>query len=255
MANQPAFIQKQYDFAAHIRHPQKNPCPDDVEPRRMKIYADLFYNNVEDFISSSFPVLRSIHDDASWHHLVRDYFHRHRAKTPLFPEMPREFLTYLENERPSSEPDYPFMLELAHYEWTELALSLSDRQADWTNIDPDGDLLTGRPVLSPLAWPLSYHWPVHQIGPDFLPDSPAENMTYLLIYRDQNDEIRFMELNPVTARLLQLIMEPSINTVETMLHQIARELAHPEPALVVQAGLTILQDLVKRQIILGIDNT
>lgn len=253
MADQPAFIRKQYEFSAHIRNPQTNPRPDDVEARRMNIYTELFYNNVEGFMSSSYPVLREIHDDESWHHIIRDYFHKHKAKTPLFPEMPREFLHYLENERHPEQSDYPFMLELAHYEWAELALSLSEQEPELTNVDTNGNLLQGLPVISPLVWTLSYHWPVHQIGPEYLPDSQPDTMTYLLLYRDRDDEVHFLEINPVTARLLQLIEEEFLASTEIMLQQIAKELNHPDPQIVIQGGLSIVQDLSQRNIILGVN--
>lgn len=254
MAEQAAFIRTQYAFAAHIRNPQIHPCPGDVESRRMKIYNELFYNNVEGFMTNGFPVLRAIHDDESWHHLIRDYFHIHRAKTPLFPEMSREFLYYLQHERQPRQDDYPFLLELAHYEWAELALSLSEQEVDWTNVDLNADLLQGRPVLSSLAWNLSYHWPVHQIGPDYLPDVPSDIAICLLLYRDSNDEVRFIELNPVTARLLQLIEEQSSPSGLAMLQQIATEMNHPAPELVIEGGLSIMQDLIQRNVILGVND-
>ena len=47
--------------------------------------------------------------------------------------------------------DFPFLLELAHYEWVELALSIDEREPADIAADPVGDLLEGRPVLSPLA--------------------------------------------------------------------------------------------------------
>lgn len=251
MASQTAFTDKQFEFAAHIRNPGTNPKPGDVEARRMKIYNDLFYNNVEGFMANSYPVLREIYDDQAWHKLIRDYFEQHRASTPLFPEMPGEFLKYLEHERHALETDYPFLLELAHYEWAELALSLSNQEPDWRKIDKTVDLLDGEPVISPLAWILSYQWPVQNIGPNYLPEEAPETETYLLLYRDSEDEVHFMELNPVTARLLQLIQDKKLNSSRQMLIQIAEELSHPEPQTVIQGGLNILQDLYQRQVILG----
>ena len=56
-------MQQQYEFAAHIRDPEHKPAPDDIEDRRMGIYRELFYNNVEGFLSNSFPVLRKLMDD------------------------------------------------------------------------------------------------------------------------------------------------------------------------------------------------
>jgi len=245
------FKQTQYAFAAHIRDPQRHPCPQDVEDRRMNIYRELFYNNVESFMASSFPVLRNIMKDEHWHALIRDYFSRHKAGTPLFPEMPREFLHYLQNEHEPQDNNPPFLLELAHYEWVELALTLADEETDYTQINSSGDLLEHHPVLSSLAWPLQYNYPVHQIGPDYLPDKPADNPTYIIVYRNQNDEIGFLEINPVTARLLQLLSEQPARSGRNILEQIATEINHSSPEVVVQGGLTILQDLQARDIILG----
>ena len=93
------FTTIQHIFTSHIRDPELNPAPAEFEARRMEIYRDLFYRNVEGFIANSFPVLRKITPDERWHSMIRDYFKTHRAQTPLFPRMPLEFLHYLERER------------------------------------------------------------------------------------------------------------------------------------------------------------
>ncbi|MEK6596470.1 MAG: DNA-binding domain-containing protein, partial [Pseudomonadota bacterium] len=77
-ADRPGFVHQQYAFAAHIRNPEKNPRPEDIEERRMKIYRELFYNNVEDFMANTYPVLRQITPDDRWHAMMRDYFANHR---------------------------------------------------------------------------------------------------------------------------------------------------------------------------------
>lgn len=251
-ADLPKFKQVQYEFTRHVRNPDKYPRPQDIEARRMQIYNELLFNNVEGFMSSGFPVLRSITPDDKWSRMMRDYFETHRSGTPLFPEMTREFLRYLEHERTAESDDYPFMLELAHYEWVELALSISDQEIATTNIDPDGDLLDGIPVLSPLAWAMSYQYPVHRIGPEFIPTEPGPQPSYLLVYRNQSDEVHFLELNPVTAHLLQLILEDNNLTSRQMLTAIAKQLQHPNPDVVIQGGLQILQDLKTRHVILGV---
>lgn len=254
MPDLPLFKQAQYEFAAHIRDPETNPKPDDVEARRMKIYNELFFNNVEDFIANTYPVLKEITAEDKWHEMIRDYFSHHLSQTPLFPEMPREFLKYLETERDNPN-DPPFMKELAHYEWIELALMTSelDNDINWNNIDKDGDLLNNQPVISPLAWALTYQYPVHQISTDFLPDTVSEQPVYLLIYRDNEDEVRFMELNPVTALLIQLINEDNDLTTKQMLEVIAEKMNHPDPNVVIEGGIQIIKDLKNRNVILGVN--
>lgn len=248
--DRPDFISKQYAFTAHIRDPKNNPRPGDVEERRMKIYRELFYNNVEDFMTNTYPVLREIIPDDHWHNIIRDYFAKHLSHTPLFPEMPREFLKYLEHERTPQPEDPIFMLELAHYEWVELALSILDEEIGPSIRDPEGDLLQCVPIISPLAWPLSYHFPVHKISPDFQPTIADKNLTHLVVYRDRNYEVNFIEANPVTARLLQLITDDDKRTGQALLEQIAAELSHPQPEMVISGGLEILTDLKKRDVIL-----
>lgn len=259
--DRPNFVQQQYAFTAHIRNPDQNICPQDVEERRMKIYRELFYNNVEGFMANTYPVLRSITPDERWHAMIRDYFARHQSHTPLFPEMPREFLKYLEHERTHDSKDPPFMLELAHYEWVELALSILDEKIDQkTTVIPEmqDDLLTGVPAVSPLAWLLSYHFPVHKISNEFQPQETDAQPTHLIIYRDKNDEIHFIEANPVTARLLQLLTDNDSNDHEdrrngqALLELIAAELNHPQPEVVVNGGLEILNDFMNRGILLGL---
>lgn len=251
MDDLPSFKRIQYEFTRHVRNPAKHPRPANIEARRMKIYNELLYNNVEDFMANGFPVLRSITSDDKWARMVRDYFEHHKSTTPLFPEMTREFLKYLENERAAETDDYPFMLELAHYEWVELALSISDQEPDFSNIDEEGDLLESRPVLSPLAWPLSYQYAVHKIGPEYLPDEPEEQPTYLVVYRDKDDEVHFLEINPVTAHLLQQLTEDNNQTSKEILSDIAQQLQHPNPDVVIQGGLQILHDLHTRGVIIG----
>lgn len=219
----------------------------------MAIYRELFFNNVSDLLGRSFPVLRKLLGPAGWDAMVRDWLVRHRAQTPLFLELPREFLAYLQDERELRAGDPPFMAELAHYEWVELALSIDEREPDIAGVDEGGDLLAGRPVLSPLAWSLAYAWPVHLIGPDYRPAEPPPEPTRLVVYRDRRDRVGFLEVNVVTARLLELLAENAAPrpTGRACLLRIADELGHAHPEAVVDAGAALLADLRARDVILG----
>lgn len=251
MAESPGFQQRQMEFAAHIRDPERNPAPQGVEDRRMAIYRELFYNNVEGFVASGFPVLRSLYTDPRWHRLVRGFFAEHRCKTPYFLEIAREFLSYLESEYQPTDNDPPFLLELAHYEWVELALQTADESAEVSGMDPNGDLLQNVPVLSTLVWALTYRYPVHRIAPDQQPREAPDAPTHLLVLRDRTDRVRFNEINPVTARLLALLQDNHTRTGLELLQRIAQELQHPDPAVVIAGGADILEDLRRQGVILG----
>jgi hypothetical protein len=249
-AETPAFIKQQYAFAAHIRNPEVNPGPEGIEDRRMAIYRELFYNNVEGFLANTFPVLKSLFDETTWHGMARDFYSTHQSHTPLFLEIPREFLAYLENERGQYDSDPAFLYELAHYEWTELALSVAET-SEKNGYQTDADLLETRPVLSSVAWPFVYNYPVHRISPEFQPEQPGEKPTYLLVYRDHEDEVGFIELNDVSARLFSLLQETAKTSGRSVLKTIAEELQHPDPEVVINSGLDILEEWRTRGIVLG----
>ena len=244
----PEFQRFQYAFTAHIRDPKVHPRPPGVEARRMKIYNALLYNNTEGFLLSCFPVLRRVLGKQKWARLVRAFFSTHRSHTPYFRQIPDEFIQYLQAEWPRAD-DYPeYVLELAHYEWIELVLSVSNRSPDWERIDVEGDLLDRRPVLNPVLTPLFYRWPVQRIRPRARV-MPTD--TYLLVFRDAEDQIQFMESNAFTARLLALL-EPGTLTGRAALQAVATESRHPDAETVIRGGLATMQTLSLRGAMLGV---
>ena len=223
-----AFQNTQREFAAYIRDPKGNPLPTGVEDRRANIYVRLFYNNIETFLASAFSVLRRLLDDAAWHRLVRGFLHEHRAQSPYFSHIPKEFLSYLA-ALPAADALPPFAWELCHYQWVKRALGQApdvDFQDDEQAIALDDAVL-----LSPLAWPLRYAFPVQRIGPEFQPQEAPAQPTYLIAVRDREHRVRFVSSNAATARLLRLIDEGEDagkgSTVRRCLQTVAEELRAP----------------------------
>lgn len=221
-----SFQQTQYVLTNHLRNPEQRSGPVGLEDRRLAIYRDLIYNNIEGFIAGSFPVLRSLMGDTQWHAMVRDFIVKHRAQTPYFLAISQEFLHYLMTERQPLADDFPFMLQLAHYEWAELAVDIAEAELPAAGDIPQ-NLDAARAQVSPLVMNLVYQYPVHKISRDYIPQ-PA-SITYLLVYRDQQDEVRFMEVNALTNRMLYLLQENSGASLGQVIQQLADELQHPEP--------------------------
>ncbi|MEL7045947.1 MAG: putative DNA-binding domain-containing protein [Pseudomonadota bacterium] len=217
--------QAQREMARFLRDPQGRAAPPGIEARRLQVYRDLVYRNIEGFISSAFPVLRGLYSDRAWEDLVRDFIQHHRCNTPLFLKISEEFLGYMaKREVP---PERPFEAELAHYEWLELAVDVSPGKP--AREQPDAQPHRHRARLAPTARLVAYAFPVHRIGASFQPrDSGAT--THLLVYRGLNDSVQFMELNMATARLLRET-NASPKDVATVIGSLAQEWAMQEPQL------------------------
>lgn len=238
-------------FAGHIRSPDSQPPPDGVEERRMAIYRRLFFNNLSSLLRQGFPVLYRCLGEQRWTRLVRQFLVEHRAETPLFPQLGHELVRFLAEGRTAEPEDPAFLVELAHYEWVEAALLFSDEDAGPDLADPNGDLLAEVPVVSPLAWNLSYRFPVHRIGPDFQPSEPEPEPTHLVVYRNRRDEVEFLKINAVTQRLLQLLKAGEQRSGLEVLRAIADELQHPKPDQVIAFGRGLLDDLRQRHVLVG----
>jgi hypothetical protein len=241
----------QYRFTAHIRDPENKPAPEGIEDRRMAIYRDLVYANMESFIASNFPVIRTLYDDVAWSVFTHEFFREHLCHTPLFPEFAREFLRWLELRQQQERDDPPWLLELAHYEWAELALSLD--QADIGDVPHDrgGDPLLGVPVVSPLACVLGYHYPVQLIGPDFRPEQVPAEPTWILLVRDREDNVRFHEINALSATLIERLRENSELSGAQCIDALLADRSAEEAAALRPAGLALLHELQSFEAILG----
>jgi hypothetical protein len=244
------FQQFQAGFAARIRDPQGAPLPAQVPERRMRAYEELVLNNIEGFLLSCYPITRKLLDDEEWSRIVRRFVIEHRCSTPLFREIPREFLEWMGDESDVLFLSMPFLYEFMHYEWLELAVLVAPDEAAPTEIDAAEDYTNAIPVLNPSAQLACYSYPVHLIGPDFQPQR-ADGHTYsYLVYRDAGDEVQFILLNPMSARLVQLLQLQETTGREALL-QVADEINHDDPDSLVEMGLGQLQEFHQAGALLG----
>lgn len=244
----PAFQQAQYNFAGHLRDPENIPAPAAIEDRRMGIYRDLIYNNIENFIANGFPVLREITDDDQWHSLVRDFIANHQSQSPYFLEISQEFLKYLQETRKPEPNDPPFLHELAHYEWVELALDVAEGEIP-PNQNLSGDVLANLVEVSPLVWSLSYQYPVHKISRTYQPTEPVDGGVFLLVYRNRHDVVGFFEINGLTALLIQKLQQQGM-TAREALEQVGNEIAYPDIEALLNFGQGLVSNLLERDVLI-----
>ena len=242
--NAPTLQAFQIAFGRRIRAGRQAPTPAGVPARRMAVYEELLFNNLRGFLDRCFPVARACLGEVRWRRLCRAFFRDWPCRSAWFREIPREFVDYLGAACRAPLPRW--FVDLARYEWAELAVDVMD--VALPPVDAAGDLLDGVPVVNPAVLQLAFEWPVHRIGPAFRPRRPQP--VNMLVYRDQEDEVCFMELSPATARLLQVLGKAASG--RDAIAQLALELGRPADGAFVDFGHHNLQALRHAGVILGV---
>lgn len=239
----------QSDFAAHLRDPDRRAAPAGSDERRVAVYRELVFNNVANLLAGAFPVLRSLHDSPLWSTLVRAWLREHRARTPLFPQVAGEFAAWLQTRADSGHAPL-WQAELADYEWMETVVANDSREIADVPHDPDGDLLEGRPLVSPLAHRLTYRHAVQHIRAGAVPDGEPAAPTHIVIVRDRHDRVGFVAVNALTMQLLHQLANPDAGTGRDVLFALAAQ-SGTAPETMLAAGGMLLSQLRSRDILLG----
>ena len=253
----PNFQQYQQAFTAYIRDPIGQPRPKNVSAKGMNIYKEIVFNNLFESVSACFPVARKVMGKRAWLSLIRKYFRVHSASTPIFRKIPEEFLTYLTNLEKSSSDTLPvYLTSLCHYEWIELLVSTMADSSPETVINNQiinvaGDLLEYQPAFNPTMQLLNYPYAVQKISPRYKPKEKVA--TQLLVFRNTEYIVKFIELNPITYRLIELLQDKGM-TSKRALTQITNEIGNLPLEKVIQFGLEILNELKNQGVVLGVYN-
>lgn len=247
-AQLPSFQRYQLAFTARLRDAKNAPPLAGVPHERMAVYEEIVFNNLFESVSACFPIASKVIGKRKWLKLNQAFMRDYSAHSPLFRKIPEQFLQYL--NKPSAElqqlmPDY--LNSLCHYEWVELLVS-GIEEPNPQGLQPNGDLATHKPVFSATMQLLNYDYAVHKITPRKKPQHKTS--TQLLVYRNADDMVKFIELNAVTYRLITMLLNEAM-TGRQALTLLAKELQHPQPESIIEFGLSILEDLRSQGVIIG----
>jgi hypothetical protein len=237
------FQQVQHQFVAYLRSPEQNEKPVDVRQERLDVYRELLFNNVSGFVSSAFPVLKSLYSEQAWQQRLQLFFAGYRCESPFFLSIAMSFLDFLQDQYELQSDDPVFMLELAHYEWLELELATRKAQVGLAVMDLKQQALQ----LSDLASVQAYQYPVHKICIEFQP-TEAE-ASFLLIHRNSDDEVKFIALNQLTTLLLEVLAQQPGLTLTELVGQLSPYVPQLDPTQLLSGAEQILLNFAEKGIV------
>jgi hypothetical protein len=240
---QPPSLQAfQQALGSHLRDPRRVKRPEGVPARRAGLYGELMLDKLAGLLCPCFPVTQAVLG-LRWPRLVRQFCREGQCQTPLFREVPGEFVRWLLATPDTDVPLPPWLRELVHHEWSELAVETApfDEAPGWVldpAVDAHGHWHGKVPRPNPAMMNLHYQWPVHRIGPRVRPRKPVP--TFMLVYRDRDEQVCFVQLNAVSSRLLHLACTSGLSA-RRVCDTVAAELGQPDSPQLVAQGLAQLQ--------------
>ncbi|UTW43106.1 putative DNA-binding domain-containing protein [bacterium SCSIO 12844] len=216
------FQQLQIAFTKQIRHGSDEKSDlKEVPAERIEVYRSCFISSIKEILTNCFPILSEILKGSRWQLLVENFYAHSHAQTPLFYEVPEEFLSYLLENKPFID-ELPFINELAHYEWMELVLDIAEGNPAKPTVDVI-NFESAKLYVSSLAEVVAYHYKVHHINLSYQPTVDEQVATYLCIYRNDQDQVKFMELNAVSAKFILMLKDKPKVAIKAM-QELASEL-------------------------------
>ena len=235
------FERYQTDFTAHIRAPKLHKKPANVNTARMAVYQNAVFNNMAESVNVCFPVCQAVLGKRAWQKLMREFVANFAAASPIFKDIPAQFLQFITAKKELSS----YFAALAHYEWAELAVS--HLPANNKDLSKKTDLLKQIPILAPHLL-LQYDFAVHKITKNKKPKQI--DITQILIYRNAEYEVKFIELNPMAFSLLKQLEEEKMAGAQA-LARLAEHTKHIDANVMVKFGGEMLHQLLDAGAILG----
>jgi len=256
----PEFQRYQHQFVDYLRHPLEIDVVPEPLPQSSTVYAKLLFSKIEGSLDNCFPISCELLGTKRWTQLIQSFIKDHRCQSPLYREIPDEFINYLMNE-PSAIVLPEFIIELAHYEWMELVLETEKATQSPPCFPITKDILNVIPAFNPVFHLLHYHYPVQHItaSDPYWKDWESGTEPYsqesiiLAGLRDNDYKVQFIEINTVTARLIELTQE-GFSTAEQALLELAAEMHYGDHETILPFGHDIFKQLEQQQIIVGSHN-
>jgi hypothetical protein len=165
---------------------------------RIGTYRDLVRNSFLDLLSRIYPYSKKL-IGKEWERLLSEYFEFFPPKSPVLNKIAENFPLFLSHQEKVLKK-YPFIHELAMYEWLELEIADKENRS----------IKKGK--LNPIHVLFSSNYPVHKTieyidnNADLNKLEPIE--THIIIYRDpRTHQVRFFELSKASLAYIELFKQ------------------------------------------------
>jgi uncharacterized protein len=221
--------------------------PEHLAGTRQAVYRTLVRSNMDDVIESFLPRTEARLGRRFWEE-VQLFYQNQGPQTHYLRDIPSEFVAWLLKRWPH-DPSIPsYICDLARHEVVAMEVGSAPAEAE-KDVGPLD--LSAPAVFADALRLIRYEYVIHEL-PEELEDrsEPEKRSIHLLIYRDSEHDLHYLELSLTAAAILQRMLEPS-TTVQEAIVQGAQATNIPVNDDLLMGTGKLLADLAEREVLLG----
>jgi hypothetical protein len=219
-------------------------------PRRLAVYRSLVRNGLGAVVARMLPRTRARLNASCAGRFDADvsrFLEEVGPRTHYLRDVPQELFAWA-RPRWAADPNVPsYVLDLAAHELACFAVAAAESRPDAPA--PGAVLPESAIAFADSTRLLRYGWAVHELPADeTAADSPAHRQVNLLAYRDVGHAVRWLELSPLAAAIVEHLV-----VGETLQSAVESACKHHRtaPAAVAADVARLLADLAHRGVLLG----
>ena len=135
---------------------------------------------------------------------------------------------------------------MAHYERVEVDVQFTTVVSTW---QPVASLSMNSSLdLNPSVYLGIYEFPVARISAEFQPHQKSDMPYFVLVYQDLEGEVKFLELNPLTAFVIEQLQQNQL-TFTQLLTLLKVQFPNVDPIALEQGLQQLLHDFAERSLL------
>jgi len=184
-----------------------------VKKDRLHHYKRLIYNIIDDAIESAYPITRSILTNEQWKEMIDAFVKEHQCHHPQLFRMPGELIEFVQLKKIDEKFNLPHLIDALLFEWAEVEIhSMQDEELP--SVNSTGDFLNSTIIFSPYCQLLNLAYPIHKLNSINIIEAKGEY--FILVYREENGTVQYLELTALTYFLISNLSEEHISLNELL---------------------------------------
>jgi hypothetical protein len=229
-----------------------------IDKTGVELYASLLNYGHQDVIGSIFPFCaKLLHKH--WEEIVDDYLEKYPPNHFNLNRSAQRFSEYLDKHQPRLKKRFPYIVELADYEWLELELLEKDvisPPSELETLESPEQFTAFAPIVNPALALRRYNYSIMKIAEEIQnscqkPRNSSRMPTNVVVYRDPcGNRSRFLEVGSVAASIIEMALADNAAYSELISFAVSMNPNHDPQSTVIEF-LAMVENLQENHLFLG----